>query len=107
MRIAAVALVGALGLAFVSATSAHAVPAVPGSVPEASNIVLAAGGCGPRFHPNRWGRCVPNRYGYYGPRPYWRGYYGGGHEPWNRPTPSDHVANQLNRGELARTYPGY
>ena len=109
MRIAALTLFGALGLAIVSAGSANAAPAVPGRVTQASNVVLVAGGCGWRFHPNRWGRCVPNRYGYYRPRPYWPGYYGGGggYQPWNRSSPSDHVANQLNGRELGRGYRGY
>jgi hypothetical protein len=48
---------------------------------------------------------VPRSYGYYRPyrywAPYWPGYaYADGHEPWNRPTPRDHVANRLNRQEL-------
>ena len=104
MRMAILTLIGALGLA-ASMTAANAAPVVPGPViPQASNIVQAAWGCGWRFHPNRWGRCVPNRYGYYGPRPYWRGYYGGGYGPWG--SPGDHVANQLNRRELGRMY-GY
>ena len=103
MRMAALTLIGALGLA-ASMTGANAAPVVPGPViPQASNIVQAAWGCGWRFHPNRWGRCVPNRYGYYTPRPYWRGYYGGGYGP---SSPSDHVANALNRRELGRMY-GY
>jgi hypothetical protein len=107
MRIAALALFGALGLAVVSVASANAAPAVPGPVTQASNVVLAAGGCGWHFHLNRWGHCVPNRYGYYRPRPYWPGYYDGGYQPWNRATPSDHVAHQLNRQELGRGYSGY
>jgi hypothetical protein len=105
MRIAGLTLFGVLGLAVVSVASANAAPAVPAPVTQASNMVLVAGGCGWRFHPNRWGRCVPNRYGHYGPRPYWRGYYGGGYGPWG--SPSDHVANELNRRQLGRGYPGY
>ncbi|WP_370879924.1 GCG_CRPN prefix-to-repeats domain-containing protein [Labrys monachus] len=36
-----------------------------------------AGGCGPGWHPNPWGRCVPNRGVYrpaprYAPAPYYR-----------------------------------
>lgn len=27
-------------------------------------------------------------------------YRAAGHEPWNRPSPSDHVANRLNRAQL-------
>jgi len=108
MRIAALSLVSALGLA-ASAVSAHAAPTVAALVtPQASNIVEVAGGCGRGLHPDPWGRCVPNRYAYYQPRPYWQpywpGYYGDGYEPWNRPSPTDHVANQLNR--QARVY-GY
>jgi hypothetical protein len=69
MRIAAFTLVGALGLA-VSAVSANAAPTIPAlATPQASNIVQAAGGCGRGFHPNRSGRCVPIRYGYYRPHP--------------------------------------
>ena len=40
---------------------------------------------------------------YYGGGPYYRGYYyggGDGHEWWNRPSPTDHVANRLNRAQL-------
>jgi hypothetical protein len=48
---------------------------------------------------------------YYYPQPgyaaTYRGYSGGGHEPWNRPSPSDRVARQLNRQELARMRSGY
>jgi len=77
MRIAALALMGTLGLA-VSAVSASAAPYVPGiDTPQASNIVQVAAGCGRGFHPNRWGRCVPNGYRYWsGSRDH---YYGGGH----------------------------
>ena len=103
MRIAALSLVGAVCLA-ASAMAANAAPTVPSpaSQPEA-NIVQVAGGCGWAFHPNRWHRCVPNhRYGYYRPGPHWRGYYGGGYYGggyyrWG--SPSDHVANELNRQE--------
>ena len=101
MRIAALSLVGAVCLA-ASAMAVNAAPAVPSpaSQPEA-NIVQVAGGCGWGFHPNRWHHCVPNRYmhryGYYRPGPYWRGYYGGGYYRWG--SPSDHVANELNRQE--------
>jgi opacity protein-like surface antigen len=108
MRIAALSLVGAVCL-LASAMAANAAPAVPSpaSQPEA-NIVQVAGGCGPGLHPNRWHRCVPNRYGYYRDRPVWRGYYGGGYygggyHGWS---PSDHVANQLNAHQLSRGYYG-
>jgi hypothetical protein len=94
MRIAALTLFGAL------VGSASAAPAVPGPLTQASNIVPVTGGCGRGLHPNRWGHCVPNHYSYYRTRPYWGGYYGGGYEPWNRPSPGDHVARQLNRQQL-------
>ena len=106
MRRSALTVIGAIALA-ASAVPASAAPIAPAPVTEqASNIVDVAGGCGRGLHPNRWGRCVPNRYAYYRVRPYWQpypyapGYYGDGHEPWNRPSPTDHVARQLNRQQL-------
>ena len=109
MRIAALSLIGGVCLA-VSAMAANAAPSVPSPVGQpATNVVQVAGGCGPGLHPNRWGRCAPNRYGYNRARPAWRGYYGGGYgggyayRGWG--SPSDHVANQLNARELGR--PGY
>ena len=99
MRSAVLVVAGALGL--MAAASANATPAVSSlGAQQDSNVVQVAGGCGPRFHPNRWGRCVPFRYGYYGPRPYWRGYYA---RPWS----GDYgAAEQLNRREMGRIY-GY
>ena len=102
MRIAALTLAGALGLA-ASAITASAAPISPlPAAPQATNIIEVAGGCGWGFHPNRWGHCRPN-HGYYRPhayyRPHWRGYYGGGQGPWWG-SPSDHVANQLNHQQL-------
>ena len=74
MRAAALSLVGTAFLA-ASALAANAAPStpIPAGQPH-SNIVRTAGGCGWGLHRNRWHRCVPNRYGYYG-RPYWPGYY--------------------------------
>jgi hypothetical protein len=76
--------IASLGLAL--AASAYAAPVAPNlpSQPN-TNVVETAWGCGWGFHPNRWGHCVPNRYGYH-PR-YWGGYsggyYGGGyHRYW-------------------------
>jgi hypothetical protein len=112
MRKSILSLAGALGVA-AWATAASAAPVLPGPATEgAANIVQIAQGCGRGFHRDPWGRCVSHRYGYYPPRryvyrPYYPGYYGGGYEPWNRPSPSDHIANQLNRQELGRAYYGY
>nr|WP_297300082.1 hypothetical protein [uncultured Methylovirgula sp.] len=39
-------------------------------------VEQVAWGCGPGWHPNPWGRCVPNG-------PGWGAYYyGGWHRPW-------------------------
>jgi hypothetical protein len=112
MRRSALTLLGAIALA-ASAVAAGAAPLAPASsVAQASNVVMAAGRCGWGLHLNRLGRCVPNRYGYYRPRPYWQPYpyayapgnYGDGYEPWNRPSPTDRVANQLNRQQMMYGY---
>ena len=105
MRIAALSLVGAVCLA-ASAVAANAAPAAPSPTGQReANIIQVAGGCG--FHLNRWHRCLPNRYGYYRARPYWRGYYGGGYAPWGWRSPSDYMANELNRQEKDRFSGGY
>jgi len=117
MRITTLTLFGTLGLAasVVSANAAPTITVLP--APQASNIVQVAGGCGWGFHRNYRGYCVRNYYprpyaysyrpyrpyGYYQPYPY----YGGGYEPLNRPSPSDHIANQLNAQQLGRGYWGY
>lgn len=101
MRKATAALFGAFALA-ATAVSADAAPLAPAPLPQDDpNLIQVAGGCGRGFYPNRWGRCVPMRYGYARPRPQYYGYY--------RPrywTPSDNVANQLNHHELGRIYSG-
>jgi hypothetical protein len=56
-RTALIAAVGALGLA---STALAAMPATAAPLP----LMKAAYWCGPGWHPNAWGRCVPNRYGY-------------------------------------------
>jgi hypothetical protein len=107
MRLSALTLIGALGLA-VSSVSAIAAPAAPAlDIQRGANIVQVAGGCGWGLHPNRWGRCVPNGYGYGGPRPYYRGgYYRGGYYRGGWNSYGDRSANQLNRYELGRNYYG-
>ena len=102
MRLAkAIAIAGAL--AVMATASASAAPLIPNPGPEqATNIVQVAGGCGRGAYPNRWGRCVPNRYGYgygygyYRPGPYYR---------WHGP--GDYVANDLNRRQLGGYRWGY
>jgi hypothetical protein len=85
MRLAALAPATALGIA----ASANATPSAP-NLPAQRNatVVQAEWGCGWGFHPNPWGRCVPNGWGYWH-RPHgwwWRhhGYYGGGYYPYWR-----------------------
>jgi hypothetical protein len=66
------AAVIAAGLA--TTTAANAAPCGDGPPDGGVLIERVAGGCGPGFHPNPWGRCRPNDrgWGYGGPR----GYYG-------------------------------
>jgi hypothetical protein len=40
--------------------SAFALPAAPVDSKAASDVILAAEGCGPGFHRGRFDRCVPN-----------------------------------------------
>jgi len=99
MRLAtAIILAGAFAVG--AAATASAAPLAPRMATEhAANIIQVAGGCGRGWHPNRWGRCVPNRtYGY--DRPYWHGPYYRWHSP------SDFVANDLNQRQLYRPW-GY
>ena len=59
---------------------AQAMPMASDPSAGASDITQVRYGCGPGFHPNPWGRCVPNGYGYgYG---YPRGY---GHPVYRAP----------------------
>ena len=81
MRITVLALLGVLAVA-VPVVSAYAGPRAPAPAPaDVSNIVQIAGGCGAGFH----------RY----------------YEPWNRPSPSDYVARELNAQQLYRGPWGY
>lgn len=56
----------AFSLAGVNATYAATIAVPPQSEPH---VILVAGGCGPAFHRNPFGACVPNRfvYGYGAP----------------------------------------
>jgi hypothetical protein len=116
----ALALVGAVALGVVT-VSANAAPLAPAPLSsEPSNIIQVAQGCGIGLHRNYRGYCTRSHrpYAYYRHfyryRPYYGynrayPYYGGGYEPWNRPSPSDHVANRLNAQEARRgwSYWGY
>jgi hypothetical protein len=80
-RLASLAVVGAIALGFMT-VAASAAPIMPNSFSQMDpNIAQVWGGCGCGFHPNPWGRCVPNRWGYsryrpyYGYRPHWRHRY--------------------------------
>lgn len=114
MRAGAFASLSAAGL--VVAVAAAAAPETPPALSRASNVVQVRGGCGWESHRHH-GYCVSDHhYRRYAYRPYYNypyygyyplypnyGYYGGyGYEPWNRPSPSDHVANQLNAQQLGR-----
>jgi hypothetical protein len=74
MRLVSVASI--VGLATLLAGSASAMPA-PAPYHGDSAITLAAGGCGPAFHRNVYGGCVP--WGVGGPVVVAPGFYGGGY----------------------------
>jgi hypothetical protein len=97
MRLATVALIGALGLTAV-AVSARAAPLAPDlATPRSANIVQVWGGCGWGFHPvpahwSQWRggwvppHCAPNGYGGGYGGGYYRGGYAGGYPygGWHR-----------------------
>ena len=72
MRIASWASIA--GVSTLLAGSAAAMP-TPAPYHADSGITLAAGGCGPYYHRNVYGACVPNGYGGVVVAP---GFYGGG-----------------------------
>src|SRR5947208_13330765 len=75
MRLVGLGLIGAVSLV----VSANAAPIVGDLGTQNPNIIKAAGGCGFGLHPNRWGDCVPNRYGADRMNPYEGGFpYSGG-----------------------------
>ncbi len=59
LKTSAFALTGALLGSFLS-FSAWALPAAPLDSKAASDVILAAEGCGPGFHRGPYGRCRPN-----------------------------------------------
>ena len=74
MRLASVASMAALATLLVG--SANAMP-TPAPYRGDSSITLAAGGCGPAYHRNVYGGCVPNGWG--GGVVVAPGFYGGGY----------------------------
>lgn len=69
----------------VAASAASAMPIAP-VAPAPAMIEHVAWGCGPGWHPNYWGRCVPNRRVVY-PGYYWSGprvYIGPAWHPYHR-----------------------
>ena len=76
MRFAAMTFIGTLTLA-AAALPASAAPVIAkADLPAASNVIQVSGGCGPAYHRDGWGYCVPNPYAYswYG-APYYAAYY--------------------------------
>lgn len=73
MRVASVASMAALTTLLFG--SANAMP-TPAPYRGDAGITLAAGGCGPAYHRNVYGACVPNGYGGVVVAP---GFYGGGY----------------------------
>lgn len=84
----------AIGGSLFTFQAANALPLAPLAKSSAAPLVQqVAGGCGPGWHPDPWGRCVPNwrgGHGFYG-RPAWYGHSGwrghggwhGGHGGWH------------------------
>src|SRR5947208_13729595 len=97
MRLVGLGLIGAVSLV----ASANAAPIVGDLGTQTPNIIKAAGGCGFGSHPNRWGECVPNRYGAYRMNPYEGGipYSGGGSYRTYR---ADHGAKNEGEGRHQR-----
>ncbi len=67
----------AIGGSIVTMQAANALPLAPLDQATAPLVQDVRWGCGPGWHPNPWGRCVPNWRG----GPGWRGRsaWGGGH----------------------------
>jgi hypothetical protein len=63
MRYLAIAAIIAVGMGIFGIGGASAAPAIGHAISQnaeqASSIAKVAGGCGPGWHRNRWGRCVP------------------------------------------------
>lgn len=71
----------------VAASAASAMPMTPLAPAAPALVERVAWGCGPGWHPNRWGRCVPYRRVYYPDYYYWGGpsiYIGPAWHPYHR-----------------------
>ncbi|TXM92679.1 hypothetical protein FV232_04620 [Methylobacterium sp. WL30] len=75
IRFKALGAATVLAAGFATATGVNAAPF--GYGPSEYGVVIehVAGGCGPGFHPNPWGRCRPNDRGYGGGYGGPRGFY--------------------------------
>jgi hypothetical protein len=71
VKVLGIAAVVAAGLGLATSVNAAPLSFDPSEQTRSDAVVeFVAGGCGPGFHPNPWGRCRPNDRGY--------GYGGGG-----------------------------
>jgi hypothetical protein len=63
MRYLAITAIIAVGVGIFGIGGASAAPAIGHPISQnaeqTNGIAKAAGGCGPGWHRNRWGRCVP------------------------------------------------
>lgn len=86
LRFACAAFIATAGL-FATVEASSAMPAAPAHEAGASSMLQdVRWGCGPGWHPNPWGHCVPNwrRPGiYYGGGWGHRRWYGHGGRGWN------------------------
>lgn len=79
------AIAAIAGASAFSISSASALPALPGAPATIDSGVVQDVGyyCGPGWHLNPWGRCVPaRRWGGYGYGPGWRRGWGWRHRYW-------------------------
>ncbi|MEI9402278.1 GCG_CRPN prefix-to-repeats domain-containing protein [Mesorhizobium argentiipisi] len=80
-------LAAALAIGGTAAASAASAMPIAAVAPSPALIEHVAWGCGPGWHPNYWGRCVPNRRVVYPGYYYWGGprvYIGPAWHPYHR-----------------------
>jgi hypothetical protein len=93
VKLAYAAAIG-IGGAIPAFHAASALPVAPLAASTPPLVEQVRWGCGPGWHPDPWGRCVPNwrgpgwygRSGWYGGYPGWgwrRGGWHGGHGGWH------------------------